>query len=314
MKEPDKHNFLYRKIALALIFFVILSTMRTSSVYSGEFDLSEQDPTEVVDLPGTNMKGGMFFYYFDEKSKRSGRIIKDHTRKAGVLVDNEALYYVHTGDEDVSELDPGGDCNFGVYKDRFLMDCSSFGASHNRMMYLFRLGKDSVELLDMLKEASVGRRTPLMDFYSVVPEAHKPGFNRVFYRLPLWMEIKDMDGNGDPEIKLSIIIYDEYDFDLYIELKDNRLRVNLTPALYKPLFEAEKEKNGKRTDAYYVYGCLSGALRLDEIKAEVRHEEGRYRKIIPLLERRDEWDGAFHALFHTFDAASPLIKYDLHKR
>ncbi|MBI5827675.1 MAG: hypothetical protein HZB22_08110 [Deltaproteobacteria bacterium] len=140
------------------------------------------------------------------------------------------------------------------------------------------------------------------------------------------MEIKDVDSDGNPEIKLSIYIYDEYDFDLYIHIKDDKLRVNLNPALYKPLFEAEKKRDGsgKRTDAYYIYGFLSGALRLDEIRAEVRladakvrseeaevrPEDEQYGKVIPLLERRDKWDDAFH----YFDTAPPLIKYDLNKR
>lgn len=311
MNKIENHNFLYREIALALISFIIFSTMLTSSAYSGEFDLSEQDPTEVVDLPGTNMKGGMFLYYYDEKSK-DGRIRKERTRKAGVLVDNEVLYYVHTGAEDGSMLDPGGDCNFGVHKDYFLMDCWSYGSSHNRLMYLFRFGKDNVELLDVTNKAYVKDGAAGMDFDSDVPEANKPGFDRLGYRLPLWMEIKDMDGDGNPEIKLLIYIYDEYDFDLYIQIKDNRLHVNLNPALYKPLFEAEKKRDGsdKRTDAYYIYGFLSGALGLDEIKAEVRPEDKQYRKVIPLLEKRDTGDDAFH----YFDTAPPLIKYELNKR
>ncbi|MBI5827674.1 MAG: hypothetical protein HZB22_08105 [Deltaproteobacteria bacterium] len=173
MNKIENHNFLYRKIACALISFFILSGIYTTMAYSGEFDLSEQDPTEVVDLPGTNMRGGMFFYYFDEKLK-NGRIIKDHTRKAGILVDDEALYYAHIGVEDVSMLDPGGECNFGVHKNNFLMDCWSFGARHNRIMYLFRFGNNSAELLDVINKAYVGRGMPGMDFDSDAPEANKP--------------------------------------------------------------------------------------------------------------------------------------------
>lgn len=287
-----------------LISFFVLSVTFTGVAHPGGFDLSEQDPTEVVELPGKNMRGGMFIYYFDKKYS-DGRVMRNRTRKAGLLVNNKLLYYAHTGAEGGGMLDPGGDCNFGVYKNYFLMDCWSYGASHNRLMYLFTFGKDTPKLLDVIGGAG-------MDFISYAPEAKKPGFQRLGYRLPLWMEIKDMDGDGKPEIKFSIYIYSSYDFDLYIHIKDDKLLVNYNQALYEPLFEAEKKKNksGKKTDAFYFYGLLSGRLKLSKIKNELRHEKEHYTKIMPLLEKCDKR----YDLPHYFDTAPALVEYKLNER
>lgn len=324
VKNSVRHGSFWR-LAVFLFIFLFFSIQ---PAYSGEFDVSEQDPTAVVAIPGANMKAGVFKYLFkyDWTTKKRqdcqellGEKLKylcdeyDWTGKAGILINDEVLYYVHDGNYEYSMFDPGGDCNFGVYKDYFLMDCWSSGASHNRIMYLFRFGKGTVELLDVIGEATVAKGE-LLDFMSVFSEASKPGFQRMGYRLPIWMDINDLDGDGSQEIGLWIIISDYIDdFVIYVEIKDDRLSVDFNPKLYKPLFEEEKkkEKNKSRskTYAYYIYGFLSGDLQFEEIRTRLKSNMKQYKRIVPLLEQQDTWDEAFH-----FDELPALIRYDLKQR
>ncbi len=87
---------------------------------------------------------------------------------------------------------------------------------------------------------------------------------------PVWMEIEDIDNDGNPEIMLIIsglFKFVPY-FNLYIEISENRLKVDLNPKLYKPFFEQEKHKSqtNLKTDQYFIYGFLSNELNLKEIE------------------------------------------------
>lgn len=276
---------------------------------AGDFDFSEQDPKEVVTIPGTNMKAGMFKYDFDKDYKDGVG-----TFKAGILVEGDAFYYPDDTGE-VGAMDPGGDCNFGVYKDIFLMDCYPYGASHNRMMFVFRFRK-KIEFL----EFSGG---PGTDFMTVTVEEKIQGFDRSDYKLPVWMDIRDYDNDGKPEVPLEVLLESYIPPDrpidtciIYLELRDDGLLVDLNPALYKPLFEEEKKKNSsiEKSGAYYVYGFFYGALTLDEIRVDpvLRSDKKRYKRIIKFLEKKPMWDAYYKK--HEAWEKLPIKKYYLKRR
>ncbi|MBI5885386.1 MAG: hypothetical protein HZB85_02245 [Deltaproteobacteria bacterium] len=287
-----------KKLRWAFVFF-LLAAITTAE--AGEFDLSETSPREVVSIPGKNIKAGMFRYDYQEVNE--GKIEDESTNKAGIIVNDEVIYYVSEEGMEHSGVDPGGDNNFGVYKDYVLMDSWSHWSSHNRMMYLFRLKGTNVELLDMISMGYSGGKGEMYgsDFMSVID-----GEWTESPPTPAWTKVQDIDNDGNPEVK--IVILPNAIPELYLEIKNDRLHVDLNPALYKPLFEREKlKKRKKKTSAYYIYGFLAGELTLDDIKVMSESREGQRERIISFLKYRDKWDAAFHN--HGGDKPVLLKKY-----
>lgn len=284
--------------------FFLLAVIRMAD--AGEFDLSEIMPTEVVSIHGTNMKAGMFRYVYPGTFR--GRPSEELTEKAGIIVNDEVIYYVSVEGREESGVDPGGDCNFGVYKDYFLMDCFSFGASHNRLMYLFRFKGKKVELLDFIREAYVGKEgdSADLDFMSV-----SNGKRREMPSTPIWTKVQDVDNDGNAEVKIRILPNGTP--ELYLEIKDDRIRVDFNPALYKPLFVRERsKKQKKKTDAYYIYGFLAGKLKLEDVVAMLKSADAEQRgRVIALLKNRDVWDAAFH---NDYGEKPVLMKKYIKKR
>ncbi|MBI5810014.1 MAG: hypothetical protein HZB21_02335 [Deltaproteobacteria bacterium] len=288
-------------------------------------ELCWDDPREWVILPGAKIKAGSFTYLYDFFSTKRNREEEEETCKAGLLFD-DALYYVESSDV-------GGDTNFGVYKDYFLMDSWAYGSvsGHNRTMFLFRYDKKSARLLDAIGEASVAH--DLLDFMSDYALSHKPGYDREANKSPVWMDIADIDLDGRPELAIKIVrgpywTYYDRKFSLFIEIRDDRLRLDLNQALYRPLFEKEREKakgKGFKPDAYYIYGFLAKEFTLDKVKAMLKDElyvaeakrhfkkhdaeyYDQYESVVPLLESRDKWDYKFHR------DKEYLIKYEIKRR
>lgn len=281
--------------------------IKVNSHYEPEMD-------EWIEIPGTNMKAGLFPYVLNEKKKGY-----DATIKAGVLVNGKILYYVESGRyEDtsgesanrhyVAVFDPGGDSYFGVFKNYLVMDSWSFGASHNRMMFLFRFGKDTVELLDV-----IGQAYSLGDFTSEYVRSVKQGAV-----IPGWTDVKDYDGDGNPEVKILIAEQLRLQaLELYLEIKNNKLTVDFNPMLYSPLFEKEKRKKPRkgRRDAYYVYGLLAGELGLDKVEAAIKHNgeayKGQYKSLLKMLENQKNWDAEFHRDY--YEEKPVLMKYEVRR-
>ncbi|MBI5885385.1 MAG: hypothetical protein HZB85_02240 [Deltaproteobacteria bacterium] len=285
-----------RKLRWVFCFAVFFLLPVIHAAEAGEFDLSETSPDEVVSIPGKNIKAGMFRYDFQETYE--GRLEYALTSKAGIIVNDEVIYYVSVEGKEGSWVDPGGECNFGLYKSYFLMDCWNFGSqSLIRRMYLFRFKARSVELLDVISMASVrgegGEFSYGLDFMSAFA-----GTRTQSPPTPIWTKVQDIDNDGNPEVKIWISagFYFGPDFDLFLEIKDDRIHVDFTPALYKPLFAREKlKKRKKKSDAYYIYGFLSGELALDNIKRMPMSSNDEQRdRILSLLMTRDKWDAAFH--------------------
>ncbi|MBI5810921.1 MAG: hypothetical protein HZB21_07030 [Deltaproteobacteria bacterium] len=309
-----KHNAFHGSLARGLCFLLFMFvSLLVHTAYAIEFDLSKLNLAEVAAIPGADMKGGVFRYIL-----KDDRGWDRSPAKAGILVNNKVLYYVES---EGGSLDPGGDTNFGVYKDYFVMDSWALDSTgHNRMMYLFRFSRDNkVELLDVLVQAHLGRAVPFDgDFVSeTTPIAQKKARwneREIRYELPLWMDIKDIDNDGNPEIKLRIRTEEYAQVDspaqlaLYIEIANDRLQVDFNPDLYKPLFEKEKSRKTKMN--YYIYGFLSGQLGLDEIKAILKKNRDLYKKVVPFLESREE----LNAAFHEYSGEKPVLKKYIIKR
>ncbi|MBI5809812.1 MAG: hypothetical protein HZB21_01285 [Deltaproteobacteria bacterium] len=317
--------------ALTLVIFAFLISLAVPA-FSGDltehFDFKlkkagprcEPEMREWIAVPGRDMKAGSFVYRYTQDIKAGcvtwtitaeslGRLRRKEDRDrtyetcwdssvseeegktSGVLVNNEAIYYPD-GSYWADEM------NFGFYKDYLVMDAWPVGAHHDRRMFLYRLGENSVELIDVIGEGYFDFMSARKSEFRSSEETGKSGI----------IEVADIDHDNNPELKLRI--YWDYIFTLYLEIKDNRLKIDLNPELYRPLFERERRiRPNKKTSAYYIYGFLSGKLKLEGIKEMIprdkRHKE-RYGEIITLLEKAGKWEQAIHD-----KEKFVLLKYDL---
>lgn len=185
-----------------------------------------------------------------------------------------------------------GDIHYGLTDRYFLMDGFAYGASHNRTMHLLGYSGDSIQLYDTIHQGFVGENS--MDFQSARTDKNIYGY--VDNPNPAsWMEIRDVDGDGRLEIKVGISVWEHLafpNFELYFEIKNDRLRVDFNPSLYKKLYD-EIGKSGEKSPAYYVYGVLAGLLDLDKLRLESRNNKD-LSSFVKLLEERHMWDKAFH--------------------
>lgn len=312
-----------RKLAAMPLFLFVFLIVPARTTQAEGFELiisgSHYEPSVAVPfiaLPGANMKAGEFKYLSDEG---------DLLYKAGILADGAILYYVDSDKNAASArmsphgysgvFDPSGDCNFGVYGNFYLMDCwcCASASGHGRRMYLFRYGKNNVELLDVIR--GVYGSDYGVDFMSALAREKKYGFMGTDYNLPTWMDIRDMDGDGNPEVNVIVSWISpnfEPEFELYFEVKNDRLQVNINPELYKPLFDAEARKTGtpSKSSAYYIYGFVSGRLKYQDIKRLLEGDR-RYKMITGFLEDITAWNAGLH----DFHGEKPvLLKYEVKRR
>lgn len=250
---------------------------------------------ESITLPGTNIKVGTYKYV-----SRLG----DEIVKLGFLFSSKRFYFVQS--QEYSSLD---DANYGVYNGYFIIDGYGYGSTsgHNRLMFLFKYNKDFVQLLDVIGQAYIGSFG--MDFTSI----NNPGHVRR-YLSPVLTDVKDIDGDGNPEIKLYVYSGETRSpkFELYFTISNDKLHVNLKSKLYKPLYEKVKRTTeGKsRPIAYYIYGFLAKQINMEMIKAKLRSDKS-LNYVIKLLENADKWDSAFH---ECSDEKFNLIQYNLDRR
>lgn len=232
-------------------------------------------------IPEAGFEVGLFRYVNaeDDEVPLSGFLMKDR------------FFYIK---EDASSC--FGDINYGTDGRYFVMDGFAYGASHNRTMHLLEYTKDSIRLLDSISQPYVDGIP--MDFMTARQGIQPYGFVDQAVYSSNRTEIKDVDGDGRPEIRAGISMRFDlgpHQYELYFEIDGDRLKVDLNPALYKPLYDkVRSKKEGKpRKPAYYVYGYLAGELGLEEIKAEIAGDR-ELPGITRLLERTHEWDKAFH--------------------
>ncbi len=283
-----------------------------NGVYPGKFLLKkagsqyEPDPEDkfsdksTITIPGTELTAGVFDYkYINERGE------DERTSKAGVLI-NDSIYYVDTsGNNGAGDFDMSGGQNVGIYKNYLTMDSSEVGGtSYRGIMFLFKYTKNSVELLDVIRDYN-------FSFSSVTEPVHNKK-----ERGPWWTKIADIDHDGNPEFKIWISHSFKFEeaFQLFLEIRDDKLRVNFNPELYKPLFKEIERENRMKTEkpeAYYIYGFLSRKLNLKKITAMLAGKEDPDEKlhyIINILKKRDTWDADFH---HLYGVKPVLIKHNL---
>lgn len=233
-----------------------------------------------VVLPGTSITAGSYTYV-TANGQDVGRL--------GFLVRSDRLLYV-----DSNEYALGGDTHYGVHGNYFVMDAWGYGSTsgHNRLMFLCRFDKTGeVKLLDVIGKAYL--ESYGMDFMSQVVTASSSGVTATTTK-PYWIDINDHDNNGEPEIIVRIA---SINFFLYVEIANERMRINLNPALYEPLFNEEEKKRRSAemtSDAYYVYGFLAKKIDLKQINLALNQNKERSNRIIALLGNVGKWDAAFH--------------------
>ncbi len=285
---------------------------RFELVKSGSEVLDEVCWNPGVQLPESDaMVAGEFRYnYKDDKEDYGTRGCK-----AAVLVEGKTIHYVASMMkknekgldnvfEDTNVYDACNETNYGVYGKYLVMDSWAYGSvsGHNRRMFLFKYGKDTVELLDVIDD--------IFDFSSF-------GRERIYENKEgmYWMDIKDFDNDGNPEIK---VVVTRNQFVFFIEIKDDRLRVDLNPVLYRQSFKEQKRKNSskkKKNTRYYLSGFFSGALTLNEIKAAIKSSGeryyGQYDYVAATIKSRDTWDREFH----DYGGVQPtLLRYEIEGR
>jgi len=293
----------FRKLPTSLMIpLLLVSLFFALPVYSEGFKLkkvgSHYEPEligESITLPDTEIRAGTYKYISDNVGE---------IEKLGFLVNSRQFYFVQS-----NEYSHCDEANYGVNKGYFVIDGWGYGSvsGHNRLMFLFRYDKDYVRLLDVIGQAYVASYG--MDFVSITNPKEKRG-----YLSPLKTDVKDVDGNGRPEIKIEIYTGDKSPpaFELYLEIVNDRLQVNFNSKLYKPLFENVKRKyKGKiKPVSYYVYGFLMKRIGIERIKTELAGDKDRFY-VVKLLENVDKWNSAFHDLG---DEKFELLQYNLSRR
>jgi len=258
--------------------------------YTDKNGKPKEEPLDAITIPGTEITAGVFPYEFiDERGEENS-----FPPKTGALI-NDSIYYVESCDKyGCGHLDMSEDTSVLIYKNYFTIDACTYGASAcGRKMALFRYTKNSIEVLDYMESSS-------LEFN---PESN---FN-------------DIDNDGNPEVRVSIrygTIKNPVAFELFFEIKDDKLQVDFNPELYKPLFkEIERESRNKteKPEAYYVYGFLSGKLSLKKITAMLAGKEDTGEKehyIVRILNRRDTWNAGFH----DYNNKPVLIRHNLKQK
>lgn len=300
---------------IPFISLFIICGLSTLPAYSEGFKLKKIDShyepeiSEGIILPGTDIKAGMFRYVIDEAKN-------EETWKAGLLINSTVIYYVDNKESHgYGAYDVGGDNNFGVYRNYLVMDSCSYGASGcNRKMFLFKVSKNSAQLLDVILIAYGDKF--LINFIS--DSDRQKGC--ITNCPPGNIAIKDIDQDGKPEFKITVypshLTNPEYElsiYKLYLEIANGRLQVDFNSNLYKSLFEWEKLKQAKRkSDAYYIYGFLAKELEIKKIKSMLENgSKEQYERVMGLLEGHKKWDSAFH----DYIGEKPILKqYNLNRR
>jgi hypothetical protein len=260
--------------------------------------------------------------------------------KYGFFLDDGRFFYV----DEVDASD--GEAQYALAGDYFVVDGYAFASTgHGRTMYLFRHGRDWVDLLDMIGDRFTAHYG--FEFKSDYPG--KPAYGEEitmnYEHTPVWA-INERDNRGNPLIKIRLypdpssyelyefytsrgIDADEYEkFHLYlkIEVLGNgmrsktgavqvaaRLQVARDPEIYRPLFDKVRnvQKDGIRPAAYYVYGLLAGQIELSLIKADLKGDKLR-QGIVDMLENVDKWDEAAH--YRYGEPVPQVVEYKFERR
>ncbi len=312
-KREDYLNFRVKTLLLVLnSLLFVFSLLFVPIAYSGDFKLVkvnsyyEPELRELsITLPSTNIKAGLYRYDTDDGGS---------TGKIGFLFNKEKFYFLQSNRSDPVEGQYGlsGDVTYGIYKNYFLLEASAGGTTRNSYLFLFKYDKNGVRFLDVITKAVMSNHE-IMDFISITMQIGKDGYPSWESGSPVWMVIKDIDNDGRPEIKLltSVAFKFEGYFHLFLEVRNDRLKVDFNPNLYKPFFEQEKRKSKVKTkgDQYYIYGFLSKELSLTEIKHMLKPDR---QSLIGFIENIKNMDEAFHEL--VMDEKFVLMQYNLKRR
>lgn len=308
------NSFVKRSYLSLVVYLFVFSALLVSIAYSGDFKLIKvnshyepelkNDDEPAITLPGTNIKAGLYRYYFDDGSS---------TGKIGFLIDKERFFFLESrrqGKEQgtIWQYGLAGDVTYGIYKNYFLLEASAGGTTRNSILFLFRYDKNGVQFLDQIERT-------YFDFISAGKQT-EDNDNPWEQGGPVWMDIKDTDGDGRPEIKLIISSSFKFRpyFNLYLEIRGDRLKVDFNPNLYKPLFEQERhkfQKTKKISDQYYIYGFLAKELSLDKIKKRTLQAD-RETLISSLIQDILKLDEVFHEGLQ--DENFILKQYNLKRR
>lgn len=292
-----------RYSAFFAVFLLISLSLFVPPTNADGFKLTRIDAHSVpqsevpeIAIPQTQIKLGVYPYVLNTSRE---------TYRLGFRIGDERFYYVQSTEYNIS-----GDINFGFYKNYLVIDAWGYGAGRNRLMFLFKYDKNNVHLLDVIGKANL-KGGDALDFISA-SNRDENCINRITNCPPGQITIQNLGQDNSPKVKLHISkpnIYERY--DIFLKIADNRLRIDLDPELYKPLFNELKSRSKSRADAYYIYGFFAGQLSLENVKKALAADKKKYSRVTGFLERHKELDEAFHALN---EEKFSLIPYALPRR
>lgn len=286
-----------------------LLSLYLTSAYADDSGIGMPNPTCVlqtdkaieITLPGTKIKVGTYLFRYADPDE------SELTSKMGAFLPTGQFLYVEGSAPDIDAFNVGGDTNFGLYGNYLVVDSFAYGSSYSRRMFLFTYTRGSVHLLDTIDDGYAANYTYSLNFMTAYDPAQsefhsqregyeKQGFN--------WMDIKQRDQDMHPEIRLLITSgtkFDSFEFELFVEVAGDRLHIDRNPQLYESLFKRQSdnldlEARVAKSTLFYIYGFLTGKLRIDEIKMELQNDKEVPREIVHLLESVEDWDEAFHRL------------------
>ncbi len=209
--------------------------------HSIPFKMGQFEPE--VRLPATRVTLG-HFYFGEEADSAFGFRIANRT------------YYLRDSKRPEIPL-PAYWNSYGVYKNLLVIGGYEGTTGGNNWLFLFRLGRDHVELLYALHAGYA--RDLSFDFTPSRDEASRQvGFS-------------DMVGDGKGEVRIDLL---DLDFSLFVKA-DRGLAIDLNPRLYRPLYSKLNEDSIRSEEAlrqYSVYGFLSA-----ETTKTARIEDSRRR-------------------------------------
>jgi hypothetical protein len=149
---------------------------------------------------------------------------------------------------------------WAVHGQYVVLDMAMGSTGYNTFIFLFKVRRDGVDLLQVIDEDDLSQRSFISMYYPRPPPT-APG------PMPKWFSPTDIDGDRFPDLAFYLFSPSQRDHVVFFEVVNDRIRLNLSASIYARLFQKEVSKGGncRTSDEYWVYGLLSGRIRAEHL-------------------------------------------------